>query len=147
LKGLISIAPALIKPERASFSQVPDGDRHAMARAGGNGNTATGYAALVDSYGDNNTATGLQALSCNRSGSNNTAVGYYAGGNGHTGVTTGSNNTLLGYSAGANVTTANNVIFIGSNVAGGERKQHHLDSWHLRRDAAERHYIACHSVC
>jgi trimeric autotransporter adhesin len=90
----------------------------AMARAGGNGNTATGYAALVDSYGDNNTANGLQALSSNRSGSSNTAVGYYAGGNGHTGVTTGSNNTLVGYSAGANVTTANNVICFGSNVAG-----------------------------
>jgi hypothetical protein len=45
-------------------------------------------------------------------------VGYYAGGNGHTGVTTGSNNTLVGYSAGANVTTADNVICFGSNVAG-----------------------------
>ena len=90
----------------------------AMARAGGNGNTATGYAALVDSYGDSNTANGLQALSSNRSGSNNTAVGYYSGGNGHTGVTTGSDNTLVGYSAGANVTTANNVICFGSNVAG-----------------------------
>jgi hypothetical protein len=90
----------------------------AMARGGGNYNTATGYAALVNSHGTGNTANGLQALASNRSGNNNTAVGYLAGGDGHTGVTTGSNNTLVGYSAGADVTTANDVICFGANVAG-----------------------------
>jgi hypothetical protein len=45
-------------------------------------------------------------------------VGYYAGTNDAGVNTTGKNNTAVGYYAGKNVTTANNVISIGSNVAG-----------------------------
>jgi Chaperone of endosialidase len=66
----------------------------------GNGNTATGYAACDrNSTGGENTANGHLALYLNASGSNNLA---------------------LGASAGMHVITADNVICIGSNVAGDD---------------------------
>jgi hypothetical protein len=81
----------------------------------GNDNTATGFEALVqNSTGNFNTANGRDALSRNNTGNFNTANG-----SGTLSLnTTGSNNTALGFLAGGGVTTANNVIAIGSNVFG-----------------------------
>ena len=95
----------------------------------GSGNTANGSRALFNnSIGNNNTATGSQALDNNFDGNDNTAVGYQALFNNTTGVgntaigyqalfnsTTGIVNTALGIQAGTGVTTANNVICVGSN--------------------------------
>src|SRR6266550_266824 len=79
----------------------------------GFGNTATGGAALfINNDGSSNTANGNTALLNNISGNNNTAIGmsalYYSTGNG---------NTALGAFAGNSVTTANNVIAIGTGGA------------------------------
>ena len=96
----------------------------------GDANTANGFAALYsNTAGNNNTATGYQALYSNASGAggnNNTATGYQAlyintGGAGNTAngdhalfSNTGSGNIGLGFFAGIDVTTANNVIAIGT---------------------------------
>jgi hypothetical protein len=83
----------------------------------GFGNTAVGFQALFNNISnDNNTATGKFALSSNTIGSGNTANGVSALAQN----ISGSNNTALGILAGNNVTTANNVICIGSGVAGAD---------------------------
>ncbi len=97
----------------------------------GSSNTATGFAALQNSDGSNNTANGHHALFSNAGGSHNTGIGYQALHNNTTGLgntalghvalfnnITGTFNTALGAGAGLGVTTANNVICIGQNVAG-----------------------------
>jgi hypothetical protein len=86
------------------------------ANTSGSLNTVIGAAALVtNTTGGSNTAVGLNALFSNN-GDNNTAVGRGAlGGN-----TSGGNNVALGFGAGSGVTTATNVICIGTNVAGND---------------------------
>jgi hypothetical protein len=100
----------------------------------GNGNVAVGQAALdSNTEGSGNTAIGgFDALRSNTTGTDNAAVGSEAlfsntdhGGNAalgkHAGYSsTGSFNTFVGYSAGSSVTTANNVICIGANLAGAD---------------------------
>jgi len=77
-------------------------------------NTATGLGALAaNTTGVDNTANGLNALVANITGSGNTAIGSGALGFN----TSGHGNTALGDGAGGNVTTATNVISIGSNGA------------------------------
>ncbi len=74
-------------------------------------NTAVGNKALLNNAdGGANTAIGSAALSNNMSSSFNTAIGINALGNN----SSGSENIGLGDSAGFNVTTASNVICIGS---------------------------------
>jgi hypothetical protein len=76
--------------------------------------TATGLGALQNNKtGGNNTAIGAYALYANTTGSSNTAIGNDA-----LIANTGSSNTALGDGAGTGVTTANNVICIGVNIAG-----------------------------
>jgi hypothetical protein len=77
----------------------------------GNDNTAIGNGALVLSTGGKNTGIGSGALGNNTSGISNTAIGDGALGDN----TTGGGNIALGYAAGNNVTTANNVICIGTD--------------------------------
>jgi hypothetical protein len=91
-------------------------------------NTATGAGALLNNtIGTQNTANGAFALSSNPTGSNNTATGSGALGlntigsdntaNGQEALgfnTTGGGNTALGVDAGLGVTTASNVICIGT---------------------------------
>ena len=80
----------------------------------GIGNTAIGEAALLNnSTGGDNTADGVFALFSNTTGIGNTAIGEAALVNN----TTGFNNTALGSQAGGNVSTANNVIAIGTDGA------------------------------
>ena len=77
----------------------------------GIGSTATGRNALVNNtVGNFNVANGDEALLLNSTGGGNTAVGYGA----LESNTTGMMNTALGYYAGWNVSTAYNVICIGS---------------------------------
>jgi uncharacterized coiled-coil protein SlyX len=95
-----------------------------------NENTATGAGALLsNTTGLQNTANGAFALFSNTEGSFNTATGYKAlfstTGTDNTASgraalfnnTTGNNNIALGVSAGTAVTTANNVIAIGTEGA------------------------------
>ena len=73
-------------------------------------NTAVGLLALLNNVdGTSNTAVGAAALRDNVSGANNQAFGR-----GALRFATGSNNIAIGREAGANMTTANNVISIGS---------------------------------
>jgi Chaperone of endosialidase len=93
-------------------------------------NTANGALALLNNTeGSGNTAIGLSALSSNTDGNVNTAIGagalFNSTGNGNTAIgtdalvnATGGFNTAFGRFAGENVTTADNVICIGADVAG-----------------------------
>ena len=76
----------------------------------GEQNTATGHNALQNNQGAYNTANGSAALISNTSGRYNTAVGLWALINN----TTGTGKTALGNQSGDGVTTANNVICIGT---------------------------------
>jgi uncharacterized coiled-coil protein SlyX len=92
------------------------------------GNTATGVFALIsNTIGGLNTANGALALFSNTEGGNNTANGFKAlnvnttgGSNTANGVgalfnnSTGSRNTALGAFAGQGISTAHNVIAIGT---------------------------------
>ena len=97
----------------------------------GNLNTAVGAGALLLTHADENTATGAGALLNSSGGFANTANGAFAlfsdtDGDFNTAIgdgalfhnTTGVGNTALGNNAGNGVTTANNVICIGADVAG-----------------------------
>jgi len=76
-------------------------------------NTAVGQRALHgNTTGEGNTGVGFGALQSNIVGSNNTAIGSLA-----LADSTSSNNTALGERAGFNVTTAANVICIGTEGA------------------------------
>jgi hypothetical protein len=105
--------------------QFGEGDNNTATGAGallsnttGSSNTADGAFALANNgAGCGNTAVGIRALEhttatdCGFNGSFNTGVGGAALGN----CTLGNNNTALGSSAGSNVTTASNVICIGTD--------------------------------
>ena len=83
----------------------------ALTNCTGSENGAFGHNALVDNTtGSFNTAVGTRALRNNISGDANTAVG-----DGALYFSTGSGNIGLGDAAGINVTTANNVICIGTD--------------------------------
>jgi hypothetical protein len=78
----------------------------------GNYNTATGVKALYsNTRGIYNTAVGVNALRGNSTGKSNTAIGL----NALMSNTIGERNTALGIEAGSNVTTATNVIAIGTS--------------------------------
>jgi hypothetical protein len=107
------------------------GEQALFSNTTGGSNTATGFSALAWNVdGIDNTADGESALGHNTSGGFNTAVGVFAlltntdgssntaVGQGALGGASGNNSTALGYQAAGNVTTADNVICIGANVAG-----------------------------
>ena len=80
-------------------------------------NTANGVQALYNNTtGGANTANGFGALISNTTGGSNTANGF----NALVANTTGGGNTAIGTSAGTNVSTADNVICIGADVAGAD---------------------------
>jgi hypothetical protein len=81
-----------------------------LRNTNGTANTANGVFALQDNTADRNTAVGFDALGQNTTGGANTATGYSA----LLRNTTGNINTALGVFAGWGVTTASNVIAIGS---------------------------------
>jgi hypothetical protein len=82
-----------------------------LENATGAGNTAVGYASLLDdTTGVNNTAVGSNSLRYNTTGGNNTAIGIHSLAEN----TTASNNTAIGSYALADNTTG------GSNVAVGQ---------------------------
>jgi len=97
------------------FENAGTGSRALFANTTGFHNTADGFSALVrNTTGNHNTANGDDALSNNRTGNFNTTDGAHSLENN----STGSANTALGFGAGNNVTTAGNVICIGSGVVG-----------------------------
>jgi hypothetical protein len=97
------------------FGNAATGWRALSANTTGFHNTADGFTALLTTTtGNHNTATGDEALIGNTTGSFNTTDGAHASVHN----TSGSGNTVLGFNAGDSVTTANNVICIGANVAG-----------------------------
>jgi uncharacterized coiled-coil protein SlyX len=82
-----------------------------LSNTTGFNNTATGFQALFsNTTGDHNTADGNAALVSNTTGFGNTAIGAAALFNN----TSGTFNTALGFEAGSSVTTASNVIAIGT---------------------------------
>jgi hypothetical protein len=103
---------------------------YSLANNTGDSNTANGYGALYNNtIGDSNTAIGRAALYHNTTGDGNTAIGDGAAfpnttGDFNTAIgqgalfgnTSGTNNIALGFIAGGNITTANNVICIGSGA-------------------------------
>jgi hypothetical protein len=78
----------------------------------GNFNTAVGSSALLNTTGAENTAVGVHTLANNTIGNVNTAIGSNA-----LFSSTGSGNIALGHNAGGSVTTASNVICIGTSGA------------------------------
>ncbi len=83
----------------------------------GSFNTAVGAGALFSNVdGNSNNGVGVNALGANTIGVYNNAIGFEALGNN----ISGSSNVALGDSAGLNVTSANNVICIGADVAGAD---------------------------
>jgi len=96
-----------------SFGNTAIGFQALFSNTEFGGNTAVGAFALLSNTSDQNTAIGLNALIDNTIGLNNTAVGVDA----LDSNTTGSGNIALGAFAGAAVTTANNVIAIGTSGA------------------------------
>jgi hypothetical protein len=93
------------------FSNTATGAQALTSNTTGGDNTANGYLALsLNTTGFNNTAAGFEALNNNTSGAGNTAVGIGA----LVFNTTGSGNIALGGNAGSSITTAGNVICIGS---------------------------------
>ena len=105
---------------QALFSNTTGGKNTAIGTGAlfsntiGGENTATGLGALAaNTTGVDNTANGLNALVANITGSGNTAIGSDALGFN----TSGHGNTALGDGAGSSVTTATNVISIGSSGA------------------------------
>jgi hypothetical protein len=97
------------------FDNTAIGSETLVVNNGGS-NTATGSAALNgNTDGFSNTANGFQALVNSTTGNFNTAIGANAlSGSGFTGAS----NTAVGAFAGSAVTTANNVICIGTSVVG-----------------------------
>src|SRR5262249_3772057 len=97
------------------FENVATGLRALFANTTGFHNTANGFSALLgNTTGSHNTANGDDALGDNTTGNFNTADAAHSLDNN----TIGSGNTVLGFGAGQNVTTASNVICIGSGVVG-----------------------------
>jgi hypothetical protein len=107
------------------------GDESLMSNTVGNNNNAIGSLSLHDNTrGGANTGVGDKVLISNTAGNNNVAVGQSAlqsnkTGNQNTAIgsltlpsSTGSNNIAVGFESGENVSTANNVICIGTNVRG-----------------------------
>src|SRR6266513_1224517 len=90
-----------------------------LSLTGGNNNTAVGAGALLANTADSNTAIGAGALFSHTDGIENTAIGTFALFNdiaGQSNIAIGAN-ALLNNDIGGS-TTANNVICIGTAVAG-----------------------------
>ena len=97
------------------FQNAANGWRALFANTTGFHNTADGFIALSsNTTGNHNTADGDEALTGNTTGNFNTTCGAHS----LIHNTTGSGNTILGFDTGNSITTANNVICIGENVAG-----------------------------
>ena len=92
------------------IQNMASGDQALISNTTGFDNTASGFIALQNNVdGSSNTAVGAAALRDNVSGSNNQAFGR-----GALRFSTGNDNIGIGREAGANMTTADNVISIGS---------------------------------
>ena len=141
--GNVAIGFGALSSSTVAGSDSPDGANVAIGSAAlqntngtgtnnGGGNNAIGQDALrTNTIGFANNAFGVKALFSNTTAVENTALGDNAllsttigGGNTAVGAlalknnTTGVTNTAVGFNAGFGITTADNVIVIGTNVAG-----------------------------
>jgi hypothetical protein len=105
-----AVGASALQSNFVGTSNTAVGVQALLNNTGGVDNTAVGNGALENNNGDGNTASGVLALQNNTTGSGNTAIGSSA----LASNTTGGGNTALGLDAGGNVTTANNVICIGT---------------------------------
>jgi len=97
------------------FENAGTGSRALFANTTGFHNTADGFSVLMrNTTGNHNTANGDDSLSNNTTGNFNTPASAHS----LEINSAGSANTALGFGAGNNVTTASNVICIGSGVVG-----------------------------
>ena len=124
-----AIGRGALRENITGFDNTATGESALNKNTDGDRNTATGVSALfANTIGTDNTANGRDALSSNTTGSFNTADGGNAllntngGGNTAYGYnalanSTGNVNTALGLEAGFSVTTASNVICIGTSGA------------------------------
>jgi hypothetical protein len=123
----IAVGADALRSNTTGINNIAVGNTSLEVNIGGSGNTAVGSAALTSkTQGDGNTGIGNFSLASNTEGSANTAVGQFAvafntKGDFNTAVggnaldqSTGSQNTALGHRAGTNMTTADNVICIGT---------------------------------
>jgi trimeric autotransporter adhesin len=100
-----------LQTTQVAFGDTANGYAALVNNTGGSANTANGYYALFFNInGSGNTANGFQALNSNTSGSGNTAGGEAA----LYSNTSGSYNTALGYLAGSSITTGSSNIDIGN---------------------------------
>jgi hypothetical protein len=112
--GNTATGRSALQANTTAVSNTANGYEALFNNTEGSGNTATGLKALrSNTTGSSNTATGLNALFSNSTGGTNTATGFRA-----LFSSTGDGNVGLGFNAGLNVTTASNVIAIGSQVSG-----------------------------
>jgi trimeric autotransporter adhesin len=100
-----------LQQNTAGSGNTANGDGALFSNTLGFNNSATGEGALfANTTGSSNTATGGNALQHNTTGGHNTAIGLQALFNN----TTGDSNTALGVNAGTGVSTASNVICVGT---------------------------------
>jgi hypothetical protein len=121
-----------LETNTTGYDNTAIGPSALVSNTEGYSNTATGFEALFsNTLGDHNTAVGSEALAHNNIGFDNTAVGINAlfvwtgaglggfntaiGANALANSTIGTGNVALGSGAGNNVTTASNVIAIGTS--------------------------------
>jgi trimeric autotransporter adhesin len=119
-------APNTALGYQAGINVTTGADNLAIGVNAMNGGSAAGVSGSYNlAIGDNsmiliagaaqyNTAVGGQALASSTTGTDSTAVGYYA-----LKPATGSPNTALGYYAGVNITTGANNTAIGTNAMNG----------------------------
>jgi len=140
-----AVGTAALESNNKGANNTASGAFALFNNTNGNDNTANGVKALLsNTSGYRNIATGSEALAANTIGGNNTAIGYFSlrnniSGQGNTAVGhaalndnradentavgtgalsnnfSGNHNIALGYGVGQNVTTANNVICIGTD--------------------------------
>jgi hypothetical protein len=123
----IAVGADALRSNTTGINNIAVGNTSLEVNIGGSGNTAVGSAALTSkTQGDGNTGIGNFSLASNTEGSANTAVGQFvlafntegdfntAVGDNALDQSTGSQNTALGHRAGTNMTTADNVICIGT---------------------------------
>jgi hypothetical protein len=110
----VAVGLGALAAETNGVSNTAVGNNALVANTSGFENTAIGDEALTISNGTNNSALGHFALFRNTTGNFNTAVGDES----LFSNTTGSLNIAIGRGAGSGITTADNVICIGSNLDG-----------------------------
>jgi hypothetical protein len=131
--GNVAVGFQALRSNSTGTNNVATGFQSLFSNATGGANTAMGFQALNQNTSNGNTAVGFQAgfgSTSSTNGEGNTAIGFQAlfsnaggdntaiGNSALFGSTAVNDNVALGAFAGGNVSTADNVICIGSDVGG-----------------------------